>query len=543
VKIRCKKCSGKASRIPDVGNPWLDAGIVAYSTLQYRQNHDYWKKWFPAHFITESFQGQFRNWFYAMLAESTILENRTPFLTCLGHGQVLAEDGQEMHKSWGNAIWFDEAAETMGADVMRWIYSSSKPENNVRFGYSKASEVRRLFFMTLLNVYNFFYQYATLDQWVPEQQPKNISLLDKWILSKLNKTLVNVTKALDDYDSYRACNEIELLVDILSKWYVRRSRRRFWKTEADDEKKAAYSTLYNCLKTVILMMAPMTPHLSEALYQCMVRPVESESPESIHHCKWPDSNSIIIDEELISEMDFIIKISSMGRSARNKQNIKLRQPLDEALVVVQKENHEILEKFSTLIKEEINVKKLHVSTDRTLLQSLKAKPIPAKIGKKYGKLFHKVVDAINNLSSEEANKLQKGKIVTVNVEGTRVAVIPEEVELEYITKEDYSVHKENNLLVGVKTQISDNLETEGLARDVVRRIQALRKEADFKINDQIITYYEGDEEILEVFKEEKQYIKVETLTDEFIEGNFPSNATLQEYEIDGRCFKLGILKK
>ncbi|MBE0634274.1 class I tRNA ligase family protein, partial [Candidatus Bathyarchaeota archaeon] len=333
VKIKCPKCGKTVSRIPDVGNPWLDAGIVGYSTIQYRQNREYWEKWFPANFITESFPGQFRNWFYAMLAESTILERRTPYWTCLGHGQVLAEDGREMHKSWGNAIWFDDAAETMGADIIRWIDSLAKPENNLLFGYGRANEVRRLFFMTLLNVYNFFYQYATLDNWTPDQQPLKLDPLDRWILGKLDVTIEKVTENLDNYLTSPTCTEIDRFVDILSKWYVRRSRRRFWKTEADDEKKAAYSTLYKCLKTVIYMMAPITPYLSEALYQRMIRPVEAGAPESVHHCSWPELDPSIRDLELMEEMDMALNLSSAGRAARSQANIKLRQPLAEVVVV------------------------------------------------------------------------------------------------------------------------------------------------------------------------------------------------------------------
>lgn len=543
VKIRCKKCGEVATRIPDVGNPWLDAGIVAYSTLQYRQNKEYWEKWFPADFITESFPGQFRNWFYAMLAESTIIERRTPFKTCLGHGQVLAEDGREMHKSWGNAIWFDDAAETMGADVMRWIYSQSKPENNVLFGFSKANEVRRLFVMTLLNVYNFFYQYATLDNWIPQEQPQELSPLDRWILSKLNKTLIEVTEYLENYDSYNACHEIDRFVDVLSKWYVRRSRRRFWKTEADDEKRAAYSTLYRCLKTVYFMMAPVTPFLTEALYQRMVRPVEAGTPDSIHHCNWPEPDTKMIDEELMAEMELAMNISSLGRAARNQANIKLRQPLKEAVAIVPEGDLARLDKVSSLVKEELNVKNLRFSTDKSMVQKLTANPIPSKLGSKHGRLFPKVAYAINELDSTQARQLQKGKIVTVEIEGGSLDILPEEVELEYVSREDYSVVEDYNLLVGVNTVISEELESQGLARDIVRRIQALRKEADFDIDDRIITYYDGDDDILEVFREEGDYIKEETLSDELKESTPPSGATVEEYEIDDQWIMIGILRK
>ena len=543
VKIKCEKCGGKASRIPDVGNPWLDAGIVGFSTIQYRQDREYWDKWFPADFIVESFPGQFRNWFYAMLAESTILEQRTPYLTCLGHGQVLAEDGREMHKSWGNAIWFEEAAENMGTDVVRWIYMGSKPENNVLFGYTRANEVRRLFFMTLLNVYNFFYQYATLDRWTPDQQPVELSALDRWILSKLQQTLTRVSRALDGYDTMTACNEIDRFVDTLSKWYVRRSRRRFWKTEADDEKRAAYSTLYRCLKTVVYMMAPFTPHLSEALYQRIVKPVEQSLPESVHHCRWPDADTEMLDEELMAEMDLAMSLSSMGRAARSQANVKLRQPLSEAIVVVPEAQLARLDKVSALVREELNVKKLRASTDRSLLQSLTVIPIPTKLGRKHGSVYPKVAAAVRALGSPEAKAFSEGKPVTVLVSGKPVQVLPNEVDLASVPHSEYSVVDDNNMLVGVHTVISGDLESEGLARDIVRRIQALRKEADFDINDHIVTYYNGSLGVEEVFEDEAEYIMAETLSDQLVRGEAPEDSVAQDYDIDGLTVKLGVVKK
>jgi len=473
VKIKCPRCGRKVSRIPDVGNPWLDAGIVAFSTLQYRKDRKHWEKWYPAHFITESFPGQFRNWFYALLAESTILcPEQTPFLNCLGHGQVLAEDGREMHKSWGNAIWFDDAAETMGSDVIRWIFASSKPENPVLFGYNKADEVKRLFFMTYLNVYNFFYQYATLDKWTPEQQPEKLGILDKWILGKLDETVEKVTTALDNYLAMPACSEIDRFVNILSKWYIRRSRRRFWKTEADDEKKAAYSTLYKCLKTLIYLMAPITPHLSEALYQRMIKPVEPELPLSVHHCSWPKFDPSIRDADLMAEMDLALDLSSMGRSARSQANIKLRQPLNEVVIVVPEEKVKQVEKVAYILRDELNVKKVRVSTDANVLRSLSAVPIPSKLGKKHGKLFPKVSDAVKSLTEADVETLASGKPVAVEIDGALIEVLPDEVELRSIPHEGYSVVEEPGMMVGVNTVITEDLESEGLARDVVRRIQA-----------------------------------------------------------------------
>ena len=543
VKIKCEKCGKIASRIPDVGNPWLDAGIVGFSTLQYRQNREFWEKWFPAHFITESFPGQFRNWFYAMLAESTILEQKTPYRICLGHGQVLAEDGREMHKSWGNAIWFDDAAESMGADVIRWIAASAKPENNLLFGYHKANEVRRLFFMTLLNVYNFFYQYATLDNWTPDQQPEKLDTLDQWILGKLDQTVQTATESLDAYQSFPACFEIDRFVDILSKWYVRRSRRRFWKTEADDEKNAAYSTLYKCLKTVTYLMAPITPFLSEALYQRMVKPVEPDAPESIHHCRWPEYDESIRNIELMEEMDMALDISSAGRAARSQANIKLRQPLAEVIVVTSADKVPRIEKILDILKEELNVKSVRIDTDNSTLQRLEPIPIASILGRKHGKNYPKVSNAIKSLDYESIAKLAKGEPIKLNIGGSSVVVQSEEVDLVPVPKEGYSVVTEHDTIVGVYTVLTEDLESEGLARDLVRRIQALRKEADFEIDDRITLYYIGSQEIEEVFNDEADYIMAETLSDEIVNGRPPSNATIKDFDIDGLDVKLGVIKR
>ena len=455
----------------------------------------------------------------------------------------MAEDGREMHKSWGNAIWFDDAAETMGSDVIRWIDAAAKPENNLLFGYNKANEVRRLFFMTFLNVYNFFYQYATLDNWTPDQQPKQLDPLDRWILGKLDQTIEKVTENLDNYLTSPACNEIDRFVDILSKWYVRRSRRRFWKTEADDEKNAAYSTLYQCLKTVVYLMAPITPFLSEALYQKMVKPVEPNLPESIHHCSWPDYDESVRDMELMEEMDMALNLSSAGRAARSQVNIKLRQPLAEVVIVASPEKAPRIENIQGILSEELNVKAVRIETDESVLQSRQALPIASILGRKYGREYPKVSEAIKALDSAAINDLAHGNGVTVEVDEKPVEILSAEVELRSVPMEDYSVVEENNMLVGVHTVITEALESEGLARDLVRRIQALRKEADFEIDDHIMVYYAGSSEVEDVFKDEAEYIMTETLSDDLVNGVAPAEAKVQDYEIDGLKVKLGVIRK
>ncbi|MGQ9680842.1 MAG: class I tRNA ligase family protein [Candidatus Bathyarchaeia archaeon] len=539
IKIRCERCGGSASRIPDVGNPWLDAGIVAFSTLRYRDEPEYWKKWFPADLITESFPGQFRNWFYSMLAMSTILSRQTPFKTCLGHGSVLAEDGREMHKSWGNAIWFDDAAETMGSDVMRWMYCTTKPENDMLFGYKRAAEVKRDFFIPLINVYNFFAIYAELDGWTPEQKPENLSLLDEWILSKLNRLIEEVTKSLDNYDAYSATMEIWQFLDLLSKWYVRRSRRRFWKSEADDDKNAAYSTLYTCLKKLILLLAPFTPFITEAIYQKMVRNSELDSPESVHLNDWPTVEKQLIKKELIADMDFAIKVASLGRAARNRCGIKLRQPLSEA-VIIHPSRIEGLKRFSDIIKDELNVKELRFSSDKGELIKYELKPIAHILGRKHGKKYQKIVENLRNASYEDIKKLASGLPMILQIEDSKVEILSEEVNLITIPLNGYSVMEEGDLIVGVSTVISEDLESEGLARDIIRRIQALRKEANFNIEDTIETYYSGDSKLEAIFEVQRELISTETLSTALIKGEPPKGAYEKEFKIENMSLRLGL---
>ncbi len=543
VKIKCSRCGSKMSRIPDVGNPWLDAGIVAFSTLNYRRDRDYWRKWFPADFICESLPGQFRNWFYSMLAMSTILEGCAPFKVCFGHGLVLAEDGREMHKSWGNAIWFDEAVENMGADVMRWMYCTNRPETNLLFGYNRADEIKRRFLIPLWNIYSFFVTYARLDRWTPKDMVEEYSLLDRWILSKLQVLIKEVTGFLDNYDPYDAAKSIERFVNELSTWYIRRSRRRFWKSEADLDKKAGYTTLYICLTTLIKLLAPFIPFLTEEIYQNIVRSVNPEAPESVHHNDWPTPNEEMIDEDLMRSMDIVVKVCGMGRSARSKAGIKLRQPLTMIRVIAEKALLDRIKSLENLIKDELNVKKVEFSEDRRDLIDYEIRLKPEVLGRRYGRLFPKIKSAISRIPPEEIiSKLRENGSVKVKVDGDEVELSMEEVEILENAKENFSVVEEDNILVGVDTTITEQLKREGLARDIVRRIQNQRKEAGFNIDDRIFTYYEAGPKLREVFKEYGDYIASETLSVEIYEEKPPSEAAVSEYRLDGEKLRIGLIK-
>ena len=543
VKIDCPKCGSIMSRIKDVGNPWLDAGIVAYSTLNYRHDRDYWKKWFPADMICESLAGQFRNWFYSMLTMSTILERKTPFLTCLGTGLVLAEDGREMHKSWGNAIWFDDAVEDMGADVMRWMYCTNKPETNLLFGYKGVDLVKKQFLIPLRNVYSFFVTYANLDEWTPKDTTDRLSLLDRWILSKLQVLIQKVTNSLEEFDTFNATKTIQQFVDGLSTWYIRRTRRRFWKSDSDEDKKAAYTTLYGCLTNLIKILAPFLPFIAEEMYQNLVRRIEEDVFESVHQNNWPIVDPSQIDQELMDDMEIVLKVSSLGHSIRNKSGIKLRQSLAEVRIVVEDSVSNRLERFKGLLREELNVKTVTMSAQEEDLVNYKIRLLPNILGKKYGSLFPKIGAAVTSKDAKElASSFRQGVSVNLDVEGRVVTLLPEEVEVATEAKEGWATTKDEGLTVGLNIIISEGLKVEGLARDIVRRIQNQRKEAGYKIADEIETYYDSGPKLVKVFESYGDYIAAETLSKHVYKVDPPKNAFVRVYELDGEKLRIGLIQ-
>ncbi len=357
VKIKCAKCGGEASRIADVGNPWLDAGIVPFSTLidpkskkvSYLSDKKYWAEWFPADFVTEGFAGQFKNWFYSILAMSTVLEGRSPFKTLLGHATVVDEKGEEMHKSKGNAIWFDDAAEKIGVDVMRWMYTTQNPVQDLRFGYRLADEARRRFHLLLWNVYNYFVTYAVLDNFkfkISNLKLENV--LDRWILSKLNNLIKIVTGSLEEYDAYSASLAIEGFVTDLSTWYIRRSRDRVGP--------AFYQTTHQVLLTLTKLLAPFIPFLAEEIFKNL------SEEESVHLQDWPKENEDLIDNDLEQKMVLIREVVEMGHSQRKAAGIKVRQPLSKFSIF--NFQFSIDEDLINLIKDELNVKQVAVKTGK-----------------------------------------------------------------------------------------------------------------------------------------------------------------------------------
>ncbi|MGN6672089.1 MAG: isoleucine--tRNA ligase, partial [Thermomicrobiales bacterium] len=392
VKIACAKCGAAVSRIRDVGNPWLVAGIVAFSTLNYRHDRAYWEEWYPADFITESFPGQFRNWFYSLLAQSTALVNRPPFKTVLGYGLLRDEHGREMHKSWGNAIEFEEGAETMGVDVMRWLFMAGNPSVNLNFGYNLGDEVRRRFILPLWNSYSFWITYARLDGFDPRAPRVPVadrSPLDRWILAGLNELVQQCRERYEDFDAQGVTKAAEaFVVDDLSNWYIRRSRPRFWRSTDDADKAAAHATLYEVLVTLTKALAPIMPFLTAEMYQNLVRGVDASAPASVHLCDFPAHDPALADEALLRDMAALIQVVELGRAARTKAEIRVRQPLARMLVHTpagSQASFDALTGLQDQALDELNVKALAPMARPEEYITYEIRPNLPLIGKKYGK--------------------------------------------------------------------------------------------------------------------------------------------------------------
>ena len=554
VKIACPKCGGRSSRIGDVGTPWLDAGIVAYSTLGYREDPEYWEKWFPADFITESFPGQFRNWFYSLLAQSTVLTGRGPFKNLFGYASLLAEDGREMHKSWGNAIEFNEAADNMGADTMRWLFLSHKPEQNLLFGYKLGYETRRRFLIPLWNVYSFLVTYANLDGWSPnghhlaaggQQSPLTANAqLDRWILARLDEAILETTKHLESFRAERATAVLERLLDDLSNWYLRRSRRRFWKSEVDADKTAAYITLYTVLVQMAKLLAPFMPFATEAIYQNLVRGINKDAPLSVHHNDWPTADQESLNQTLLDKMRLAINVASLGRSARSTAGFKLRQPLSKARIHVgtQQARKDLLE-LADVLTEEINVKEIEVVSEVGQLVNYKLMPNNRLLGPKLGAQFPKVRDALSDLNPADAAKvLQESGVLVLVVEGNKVELNQEEVLIQTESRGGLAVASDKGVTVAVDTTLTPALVQEGYARDLVRHINTMRKDAGLALDDRIEVTYEAEGDVASALTNFADYIKQETLALTLVSGETATGAYRQDLRIGDNDVVLALQK-
>ena len=535
VKIACSDCGNTVDRIADVGNAWLDAGIVPFSTIGYKSDTEYWKKWFPADWISESFPGQFRNWFYSLIVMAAVLEDSLPARNVFAYALMRDENGAEMHKSKGNAIWFEEAAGKMGVDVMRWTYSRHNPASNLNFGYKTGDEVRRQFVIPLWNIYSFFTTYANLDNWTPDDctisssfgftsdgeknafenwEMSNIegfSELDRWILSELNQLTAKMTDNLENWQLPYAAEAVEQFVEDLSNWYVRRSRRRFWKTEGDIDKNAAYSTLYTCLTTLSRLIAPMTPFIADMLYRNLVADRVAGTPDSVHLTSWPKSNASLIDEDVMNQTRLAIRLASLGRSARAQSRLKVRQPLAEFVAEVRHNwEHFALAKIENVLKEELNVKSVRNAAEMGGLLGFEIKPNLRILGPKYGKQVGEIRNAIQ---AADANEIARASEAGEKISLDGFDLESDEVLIERVALDNYAVATDAGYAGAVLTEVSEELKAEGTAREVVRLIQNLRKTSGLEISDRINLWISCSNDVTDALMPHANYIAEETLAE------------------------------
>lgn len=542
VKIRCPRCGSVASRVPEVGDCWLDAGIVPFSTLDYLTNRTYWEKWFPADLVVEM-REQIRLWFYSMLFMSVTLVERAPYKRVFVYEKVYDEFGRPMHKSAGNAISFSEAVDRMGADVMRWIYCSANPEANLNFGYGLADETRRKL-LTLWNVYVFFVTYANLDQFDPRSPAVPVaerSALDRWILARLQELTSQANLALGGYVPLEATRRFEEFFDDLSNWYLRRSRRRFWKSEADADKLAAYQTLYATLVHLTKLMAPIIPFLTEQIYQNLVRSVDLEAPFSVHLHDYPQADPSLIDEQLLQDMALAREIVELGRAARSKSGLKVRQPLQAVLVRLPDPAARLaIEQLAAQIQDELNVREVRFVDDLADLVTYTVRGKPQLLGPKYQRQLPEVLEALRRADPASiARAVATGRPVTVD----GYTLSPEEIEVAAIDRPGLSVATRGDLAVAVTTELTPALIQEGLARELVHRIQMMRKAAGFQIADRITTYYETqDPEVIEAIRRFESYVRQETLSRDLCPGSGPPNAYRELVALDGHRLTVAVAR-
>jgi isoleucyl-tRNA synthetase len=537
VKIKCSGCGATLSRIADVGNPWLDAGIVPFSTMHYRSDPEYWSRWFPADFVTESFPGQFRNWFYSLLAMSTVLRRETPFKTLFGYALVFGGDGRQMHKSWGNAIEFDEAAERMGVDVMRWMFANARPEDNILFGWHAADEARRRL-LVLWNVYSFFVTYARLAGWEPKRgivaemrASKDWPALDRWILSRAAGLAAEVGEDLSEYDALDAARAIDRFVEDLSTWYLRRSRERMRPSAEPADREEAFATLHASLVALARILAPILPFLSETIYQNLIVSVEPGLPDSVHLTRWPaEEMSDLRDPALESSMAVVTRVVDLVRTLRGQAGIKVRQPLARMWIALP--GAELVERDAllALAADEVNVKSIELIGDESELVDRRIKPLLPKIGRKLGN----AIPAVMAAAREGRFEILADGSVTLG----GVTLAPDEVEIQATPRAGTAVAHDEGLVVVIDTELTPELRSEGDARELQRAIQDARKDAGVELDDEVFVRVEAPDAVIEALAPFVGAVSAETRSKiEF--GKAPAHA--QSVDLDAGTIRVGLM--
>ncbi len=542
----CPNCGGRMTRVPDLIDVWFDSGSMPVAQWHYPfENKEKFESQFPADYICEAVD-QTRGWFYSLHAISTLLFNEVSFKNVISLGHILDGEGQKMSKSKGNVIAPWDVLNAHGADAFRWyLYTATPPGQERRFSSELVGEVIRSFTLTLWNVYSFFVTYANLDKPTLTTAPIATSDLDRWLLSELNVLVRDVTAAYENYDVTNATRPIEAFVEKMSTWYLRRSRRRFWKSESDSDKQAAYSTLYTALVTVSKLLAPAMPFLADELYQNLVRPVDESAPESVHLVQWPEVLPEMIDESLNRDMALVMRLVSLGHSARQKANRKVRQPLAEAAFSVgNASERRAVEVYADLFMDELNVKQVRLLNASTEALSHSVKPLPKQLGQKYGNKFPAIQKAILAMNAEEASRpLLVGLPLRVQANGETFDVLPEEVEVKSLAREGFAVAEEGPYVAALVTELTPELVSEGLAREFVRRVQDLRKNADLDVADRIELFVDASPGLRSAIEAHREYITAETLAASLEFTSPPGDATLAEDGFDGEKVTVGLKRK
>jgi isoleucyl-tRNA synthetase len=535
--------------VPELIDVWFDSGSMPVAQWHYPyENEEKFLQQYPADYICEAVD-QTRGWFYSLHAISTLLFDQECFRNVICLGLILDSEGRKMSKSLGNVVNPWDVINVNGADAVRWyLYTASPPGQERRFSSDLVAEVMRTFTLTLWNTYSFFVTYANLDGWKPPKKGEDIqySAMDRWVLSSLYTLVRDITNALENYDVLGATRPIATFVDQLSTWYLRRSRRRFWKSESDADKQAAYATLHEALVVLSKLLAPTMPFMAEELFQNLVVGVNENAPMSVHLADWPVYQLARIDEKLNREMELVIKLASLGHAARNKANRKVRQPLAEvAFSIGNVEERPVVEKYADLLADELNVKKVRVLDAAGEAVAYSVNPLPKQLGQKYGGRFPAIRQAILAAQSEEAaQKLLAGENLTVvTAGGETVEILPEEVEVRGQARTGFVVATEGAYLAALVTELTPELVEEGLAREFVRRVQDLRKQADLDIAERIHLYYEATPGLQKAIDSFKDYVMGETLTLEMTPGTVPPYLPQSSDSFDGESVKLGVTRK
>ena len=542
ITLKCPECGGTMHRVPEVIDCWFDSGAMPFAQHHYPfENKELFEKQFPADFISEAVD-QTRGWFYSLLAESTILFNQAPYKNVIVLGHVQDENGQKMSKSKGNAVDPFDALEKYGADAIRWyFYINSAPWLPNRFHGKAVQEGQRKFMGTLWNTYAFFVLYANIDNFDPTKYTldyDNLPVMDKWLLSKLNSVVKTVDDCLANYKIPESARALQDFVDEMSNWYVRRSRERFWAKGMEQDKINAYMTLYTALVTISKAAAPMIPFMTEEIYQNLVRSVDKNAIESIHLCDFPKVQEAWINKELEEDMEELLKIVVLGRAARNTANIKNRQPIGTMYVKAEKEMGQF---YTDIIADELNVKEVKFAKDVESFISYSFKPQLRTVGPKYGKLLNGIRKALSEINGTEAmNELRSKGVLTLDIDGNKAELTEEDLLIETAQTEGYVTETDGDVSVVLDTNLTPELIEEGFVREIVSKIQTMRKEAGFEVMDKIHIYAKDNERILELMKNHKEEIMSEVLAEDVTLGE--TEGYVKEWNINKEPVVLGVAK-